>query len=686
MSSDTFNPDHLYLADFPVEHKVQPADIVTLYHEQRFDELDAVVVCRDKDGNVTATFGQSDWNCLVFSRKKEKNNLNFSELDAHPELQQELKLFTYGWLFNLSPQKRKAAKFSTVHGRLIRAMTTYRFLAQKNAHSLSALSSINMHQKFDEYLIGRELTSSTLVATFVAINKAIEYTSWHKIALGLARIESKIEARRLNDSEQQQTLVIPERLCHTIYSKAITLIEGALPHATLIANTERALQDNYLQGKRILEDKMETGSIFTFMNSDGSIDTQKFAHAITDNQPIKPNELIKPLARKITNIPLKNGNDFKRYLGQLITASYIVCGGFSGMRDSEIDKLTPNSYYQDSLNGRVYHLLQSHTFKLGEKRETWVTAAISKTAIDLMSILTKRWRIEVQYPDEKYTNSLWVNQTYRSQAPKLIIHWNERLQRFCKQFDFIITKDDYQECVESNPRSQVKIEKQIVVGQPWPLSTHQFRRTLAFYCVKNRLSSMVALKQQFKHLYLAMTEWYTNGGQIASLRDLQVDPKIQHALDEINAESTTNKIFKQWHSDETLSGSHGKAIMKMRGDVPTIYSSWDVIYKAVKDGKLTLHGSMHSYCKSGYDCDMDGVITPQFCVDCDSGSSIIDEQQAKWWQKKHRSLSAYMALGEDISVTDRSHYITQIRAAENVMRDFGMAFTAFEEELTVREI
>ncbi|WP_274885833.1 hypothetical protein [Vibrio harveyi] len=218
------------------------------------------------------------------------------------------------------------------------------------------------------------------------------------------------------------------------------------------------------------------------------------------------------------------------------------------------------------------------------------------------------------------------------------------------------------------------------------MSTHQFRRSLAFYCVKNRLSTLVALKQQFKHLYLAMAEWYTNGGQLASLRDLTVDPKIQQALDEINAESTTNKIFKQWHSDETLSGSHGKAIMKMRGDVPTIYSSWDIIYKAVKDGKLTLHGSLHSYCKSGYDCDMDGVVAPQFCVDCSSGSSIIDEQQAKWWQKKHRSLSAYMETGDDITVTDRSHYITQIRAAENVMRDFGMEFTPFEAELNITEV
>ncbi len=218
------------------------------------------------------------------------------------------------------------------------------------------------------------------------------------------------------------------------------------------------------------------------------------------------------------------------------------------------------------------------------------------------------------------------------------------------------------------------------------MTTHQFRRTLAFYCIKNRLGTLVALKQQFKHLYLAMTEWYTNGGKLASLRDLKVDEQVQKALDEINAETTANKIFKQWHSDEKLSGTYGKAIIKMRGDVPTIYSSWDVIYKAVKDGKLTLHGSMHSYCKSGYDCDMDGVVTPQFCVDCGSGSSIIDEQQAKWWQKKHHSLVAYMESGEEISVSEQSHYITQVRAAEKVMADFDMPFTPFEPDLKVASL
>ncbi|MDC5808420.1 hypothetical protein OPW07_01620 [Vibrio europaeus] len=676
----------LYMPDFPHQHKVTDVDIVTLYHEKRYEELDAIVICKDKDGNVTATFGQNSWDCLPFSRKKENNNLNTEEFKRAPKLQRELKLLSFGWLFNKSPKQKKAIKFSSVRTRLNNIKVVYSFLMESNYSSLKDLGSPVVWTKFEHFLQNRNYAQGTIESTFVAINTAINDGAWHKLELGLNPIKSNIEARRISSNEAQQTLVIPERLCDAIYGKAIELVNDAHPHRQLILDIEKSLQHNYDEGVRNLEEKIKQGSRYSFMGEDGSFDKRKYISTAQELQPCKVKELVEPLAAKVPSLRLNNGTDFKRYWGQLTNACYIVCGGFSGMRDSEIDKLTPRSYYKDTFEGRDFHMLQSHTFKLGNKRETWVTASSSKAAIELMTTLTEEWRKEITYPDKKYKDSIWVNKSYRSKPPTLITGWNHRLQRFCNQFNFIVTEKDFAECLESNPRSFNRVKKDVTVGNPWHMTTHQFRRTLAFYCIKNRLGTLVALKQQFKHLYLAMTEWYTNGGKLASLRDLKVDEQVQKALDEINAETTANKIFKQWYSDEKLSGTYGKAIMKMRGDVPTIYSSWDVIYKAVKDGKLTLHGSMHSYCKSGYDCDMDGVVTPQFCVDCGSGSSIIDEQQAKWWRKKHRSLVAYMESGEDISVSEHSHYVTQVRAAEKVMADFDMPFTPFEPDLKVANL
>ncbi|WP_394245366.1 hypothetical protein [Vibrio astriarenae] len=678
---------NLYSLDFPDKYKVTDIDIPTLYHSNRFREIDDVIICRDKKGKVTATFGQSNWNCLPFSRKKAKNTFKMAEFDVAPHLQRELKLFVYCWLFNKSPKKRKALSFSGVYSRLDSLKIAYRFLLKHNHLSLKALSSSSVWSEFKIYLREKDYSPKTIEHIFVAINAAINDSSWHKIILGFrAPIKTKEESTQIANKVPQQTLVIPERLCNEIYGKAIELIESAHPHKELIAETEKALQENYLKGRRIVDKKVKRGVKFSFMRRDGSINNHKYASAINDNQPKDPITIISPLAKNLPKIPLNDSNSFRKYLGQLFTSSFIVCGGFTGMRESELDKLTPDSYYMDRFSGRDYHMLQSHTFKLGERQETWVTAASSKVAIELMSSLTKYWRPHVVYPSRKYQNTIWVNQPYRSRPPSLISSWNARLNNFVQDFSFIVTTQDFKECLENNPCSQNKVIEKVIVGEPWPISTHQFRRTLAFYCVKNRLSTLVALKQQFKHLYMAMTEWYTNGGQLASLHNLKVDTKIQQALEEVNAETTANKIFKQWHSDETLSGTHGKAIMKMRGDVPTIYSSWDVIYKAVKDGKLTLHGSMHSYCKSGYDCDMNGVVAPQFCVDCGSGSSIIDKQQAKWWQRKHRSLVAYIESGGEISVSEHSHYVTQVRAAEKVMADFDMPFTPFEPDLKVASL
>ncbi|WP_412514009.1 hypothetical protein [Shewanella indica] len=680
--------NHLYTSSFPKAYRIEEVDIISLYQKQNWTALNDVVVCRDHEGNVTARFGQNCWNLIPFARSRRKSSFNFEFLNNSFELQIELKILAYGWLLNKNSTKTKSQTYSTVYTRLSNIKTVYKHLQSSQANSLSVLSKSKKFKSFKDFLSTSGLVSCSLEKVFIAINHAIKLEPWLKSSFGFTeKIKSVALAKELNDKEQQQTLVIPERLSDAIYGKAIELINDAHSHRDLIADIEYKLQKNYLDGKEILDKKIKSGNRFVFTNINGDItDKHTYASRVNDHQPLPPKIILDEMKDIISGVEVNNLIDFKRYLGQLITACYIACGAFTGMRDSELDKLTPFSYYRDNFDGRDYHMLQSHTFKLGERKVTWVTAPIAGKAIELVATLTKRWRSEIYYPNSKFKNTLWCNQILRSKPPVLISNWNARLQRFCKQFNFIVTEQDYQECLESNPQSLASIRRTIKVGLPWHISTHQFRRTLAFYCIKHRLGTIVALKQQFKHLYLSMTEWYTNGGKLASLKDLKSDKNIQQALDNINAEITTNRIFKQWHSDEKLSGSHGKAIIKMRGDIPHIYSSWETIFNAVKRGQLTLHGTAHSYCKNGYQCEMEGVVMPQFCVDCQSESSVIDKDQARWWQKKHKSLVHYMELGEDISVTDRSHYITQIRAAEQVMADFDMPFIPFEPDLKVTNL
>ncbi len=43
------NTEHLYTADFPEEHKVQVVDIILYITKNDLKELDAVVICKDKE-------------------------------------------------------------------------------------------------------------------------------------------------------------------------------------------------------------------------------------------------------------------------------------------------------------------------------------------------------------------------------------------------------------------------------------------------------------------------------------------------------------------------------------------------------------------------------------------------------------------------------------------------------------
>lgn len=678
-----------YPSDYPDSAQAKIVDVISLVEKKDWNKLNNTIICQDRKGNVTARFGDERWDVSPYKRKaNDKGAFDFTAISTSITLQLELKLIVYGWLFHKSGKTNQASSINTLISRLSSIKGPYLFLASINAPSISALSNNKTWAKFEEFLVETGRSRQSLELTFISINSALRLQSWLKVDFGIKPVETTTLAGKLNNKDGQQTLVIPEKIGDAIFGKSIELIEVAYPYRELLAHVESALQANYLEGKEQLDRKISAGSVQWLTDENGNIiNTQTYAHEIMTHQPRTIKEIITESLGDIDDLcHIKNGKDFLRYYGQLITACYISCGGFSGMRDSELGALTSDSYYCERFDNRDYHMLQSKTFKLGEKRETWVTAPITEKAISLVANLTKQWRSTLKESIESYNNTLWVNHTARSKPPIIIGDWSSRLQRFCQQFNIIISQGDLQECIESNPRSKDKIAKSIKVGEPWPLAPHQFRRTLAFYTIKHRLGTTISLKQQFKHTYLAMTEWYTSGGKLARLKSLKIDSELQKMLSNVSNENTANKIFNMVHSDQKLSGVHGKAIVQMRNDIPHIYSSWDVIYAAVKSKRLTLHGTAHSYCKNGYECDMDGIVNPAFCVDCNSGSSIIDEDNAKWWQKKHKSLTNYLATEKNISPSEYSHLITQIRAAEIVMKDFGMPFATYNHPIDIIEV
>ncbi|MEH0689932.1 hypothetical protein H4F17_12770 [Vibrio cholerae] len=692
--------NHLAI-ELPTEINVknipQRVDVTKLYIDKIYTELSKVIVCNDSDGNPTAIFGDNIWNCqsLVTTKNSSRKSLNFEELKGNIDLNYEAKLICYGWIFNRSTWTAAPAKFSTISGRASALIPTYIFLAENKLASITNLSNNSVFSDYLNYLKSLQKSAGTLVHYLSSLQQAALILLHLGIDIQLPEFKPVQLSKKLckkGSEEREQNLAIPQKIADTLYGKAIELVEQAWNFKSELGDLEFRFQENYKEGQRIVEDKIRNGE-WSWIEIDGDA-KNKHAKAREANrfQPYSGQELLDQARSQIPYIPRNaNGHWWNSYRTEIATACFICCGAFSGMRESELFELTKDSFEVATYGNKTFNLVHAKTHKLGVKRTKWVVAPIVKKALELISALNSSLQ-KLLYDEAKndkqkeLAKCLWLSQSRRSLAPIITKNMNLQLRGFAKKHNALVTPEILEECKALNPNSSGRVEKTIAIGQPWYLTTHQFRRTLAVFTVRHRLGNSIALKEQYKHLYLNMTHWYTEGGLATRLKDIQIDEDLKRSIDAEYNLSIASKFMNWINSDTQLSGSHGKAIMEMRNDTPVIYSSWEAIYSAVKNKRLTLHGTMHSYCKSGYDCDMDGVTNPAFCVDCRSGSSIIDEEQAKWWKLQHKNLTDYLKQELDVSPAEYAHCITQIRAAEIVMKDFKIPYDRYHHPIEVMSL
>nr|MBF4237955.1 integrase [Vibrio anguillarum] len=172
-------------------------------------------------------------------------------------------------------------------------------------------------------------------------------------------------------------------------------------------------------------------------------------------------------------------------------------------------------------------------------------------AIELAEAISRYMRIQLLEDDDPMSvhnsSCLWLGQGRKSQKPIIRQDNNMRTHFFkiCKKAGALITDDDLDEFKIINPnREPNKADERLKVGNVWPLTTHQLRRTFAVFSKRHNLCHDIAIKQQFKHLDLPTTEWYGEGGLASKIKALQIDTELQSFLNDVIQESTTQKIHE----------------------------------------------------------------------------------------------------------------------------------------------
>ncbi|MDT4844333.1 hypothetical protein FQZ97_782890 [compost metagenome] len=271
--------------------------------------------------------------------------------------------------------------------------------------------------------------------------------------------------------------------------------------------------------------------------------------------------------------------------------------------------------------------------------------------------------------DEEHGNMLFLNPAvlFRSNSGRgvgQLIRANVRTS----WLDTITVEDsDFVELMQSDETRDFLGDPKFQVGLPWPLTSHQFRRSLAFYASNSGFVSLPSLKVQFKHMTLQMSRYYCNGfDKLATIfgyydgdRDEFVLPKSHVALEFQMAMpmAVANQILAEVLGKDTpLFGGTGSYMEKQKrrlksGDVHLEEVREETINK-VKRGQIFYRPTLLGGCTKVGQCNYFLLGDFTACLACE-GAIIKADKVDGAISDAHVELSTYVVGSGEYQVVDR---------------------------------
>ncbi len=183
----------------------------------------------------------------------------------------------------------------------------------------------------------------------------------------------------------------------------------------------------------------------------------------------------------------------------------------------------------------------------------------------------------------------------------------------------LIKQEDLDILRASNPEVKLK-EEHFILGKPWPLTAHQFRRSLAFYAANSGFVSLPTLTVQFKHLASSMTKYYCrNFDSVTTIfgyfnpETNSFDLPSEHILFDFNearvavvVDALVNDVV---HTEELLHGKSSNYIQKQRADIEspddpvTVLKVRKKTEEAVSNGEIYYRQTLLGGCTNVEQCD-----------------------------------------------------------------------------------
>lgn len=181
----------------------------------------------------------------------------------------------------------------------------------------------------------------------------------------------------------------------------------------------------------------------------------------------------------------------------------------------------------------------------------------------------------------------------------------------------IITEADIRELETIDPYRNWRDDKRFKVGQPWRVTTHQFRRSIAVFAGQSGLITLPSLKRLLRHITKAMSTYYMKGCSAKNYLFTDINPKLtlelKRAKQEADAAVFIRDVLK---SAEQMYGFAGRRAMEMREQSPWLAGTVEDTKQQVKLGLTAYQETPAGGCTSPLPCDKRAHAKMDTCSTC----------------------------------------------------------------------
>ena len=603
---------------------------------------DGTVVSVDKNGNPVSYFEDDVWDFNAFfnltNEKKSRYQINFHPKEHNPKLLIELKQRIYFLIWG--------AKGSLLHmeGGTFRKFSQCYNIASYSNSALRVFKSTSI----DSFsLLSNELVFSQLLHEG---KQHSEQTVAHRlIALSvLAQLNPHFPESR------HFSLGLPEgKTIEKIAKQYSSAGKGHYP--TVIPVIYEQLMGRLITNVTAAHDKLkDLADVKAYANKYG----------VTERQAC---------------------DEFRGIEG----ACFLTLSAFTGMRISELTQIDSTSYKEVDLDGIKLCTLRSWTRKLEKlpREDAWACAPICKKALEVLTALNDSYRSNKGdihcSPRFSFDGNGGAGNNIARQLEGAVLNTqnlNNIFIYYSKYLDITYDPDEMDEVYgllnPIVPAQYNPIKKRGNGSFYWHFSTHSLRRTFAHFVVGNGLVSLAALKHQFKHVSLAMTAIYASHAEVLTLLGIESPASIKKAVED--AEMASHKTYLRDMIDHPEEQSGG--FMKAYEGDPRVMTE-DEFEELAQKTKGANKSTGFGRCFAGFKCKMDHLFEPSSCLGRDCENLNINKEEALRWQVRHRRIAARLQQMKEMGFYNQNtlaRELTDIRAAEKVMRDHHIEFKRFD--------